>query len=94
MTTIKRDPKELAEAIRKECETKEETQQKLTPFVEAGWLWTGVKARKPIACGTVYATYNNGEFQVHFPGQPNERFDSAEDALKCIAAVEEELKWH
>lgn len=92
MTTVKRDPKELAAAILKDCEAKEETQQKLTPFVEAGWLWTGVKARKPIACGMVYATYNNGEFQIHFPGQANERFDTAEDALKLVAEVEEQLK--
>ena len=94
MTTVKRDPKEIAEAIREECAKKEETAEKMTQFVEAGWIWTGVKARKSMACGFVYARYIDGKFQVTFPDQTSDRLDTADDALKCVAEVEEALKQH
>ena len=94
MTTVKRDPKELAEAIRKECEIKEEYKQKLTPFVEAGWNWNGVNAYKPLACDNVFASYDEGQFKLQFPRQPSESFDSADDALKYVAEVEKQLAEH
>ena len=95
MTTVKPDPKEIAQAIRKECDIKENRHQKLIPFVDAGWQLNDQFAHKPIACGTVVARYTNGQYEVSFPGWPNAEFcDSAEEAIKLVAEVGEQFKQH
>ena len=89
------DPKEVASSIRNACASVEESHKNLAPFAEAGWQIAPPVAIKSLPCGHVIVNYRQGQFIMGFQlpgGGPGPLyFDSAEEAIKYVNKVEQQL---
>ena len=86
------DPKQLAEKLQSASRERDDRWEQLTPFREAGWRTYQTDVFRLIAGSRVSVDYRNGQFELFFFGAVQRvYFDSAEEALKYIDAVEHQL---
>ena len=97
MTTNIPDPKEVASSIRNACANVEESHKNLAPFAEAGWqIGPSPAGTKSLSGGYVIVNYQQGQFIMAFQlpvgGGPGPLyFDSAEEAIKYVNEIEQQL---
>lgn len=86
------DPKQLAKEIHHALDLQRERWRELTPFREAGWETYKTDVFRELAGNRIGADFRNGQFELFFFGVPTQLyFDSAEEALAYVEAVEREL---
>ena len=87
------EPKEIAEVLRSSQERQKERWEKLAPFSHApGWMTYQTDVYRQLADNRLSVDYADGRFKLFFFGAAERvSFDSAEDAMKYVAEIEQQL---